>query len=81
MNFISDEGLVVKRLLLYLFRWQLSTPILFLCVTLMPFNNMIKTILANLIGGLIFFQIDKWIFKNNSKTDNLRKEIGDEDNK
>jgi len=56
------------KLLLYLCRWQLSTPVLFLVVVLLPFNLIVKTIIANLIGGLIFYFIDRKIF-------NYKKEI------
>ncbi|MFA5554979.1 MAG: hypothetical protein WCZ89_07690 [Phycisphaerae bacterium] len=48
---------------LYLIRWQLSTPIL--AVTLIVLASLSKisaTIVANLIGGLIFFWVDKFIF-------------------
>ena len=57
------------RLLKYCIRWQLSTPILFLCVQFLPFGNIMTTILANLIGSLIFYQVDKYIFKFKSKED------------
>ena len=53
----------MKRFLLYLLRWQLSTIILAPCIYLLPFNVVTKTIIANLIGGCIFYFIDKWIFK------------------
>lgn len=53
----------MKKLLLYLCRWQLSTPILYVCIALIPFGNLATTILANLIGGLIFYKVDQWIFK------------------
>lgn len=53
----------MKKYLLYLLRWQLSTPILALILYLLHINELIETIIANLIGGLIFFWIDKWIFK------------------
>ncbi|MFW5891143.1 MAG: hypothetical protein ACOCUI_02890 [bacterium] len=52
------------KLLAYILRWQLSTPILALCMWLLPSNIIIKTILANLIGALVFFNIDKYIFTN-----------------
>ncbi len=52
------------KYVLYLLRWQLSTPILFLCIQLMQFSSIVETILANLIGGLIFFWVDRIIFKN-----------------
>jgi len=59
----------MKRLLLYLFRWQLSTPILAVVVYFLVDKTgpLITTIIANLIGGLIFYQVDKWIFKNNKQ--------------
>ncbi|MCL2197036.1 MAG: hypothetical protein FWB77_05420 [Treponema sp.] len=55
---------MIKKYLLYLGRWQLSTPILAVVLILMSnFNPTIATIVANLIGGLIFFWIDKIIFR------------------
>ena len=54
---------LLKRYSLYLFRWQLSTPILSLVLAwLNDFNITFATIMANLIGGLIFFWVDKFIF-------------------
>ncbi len=56
----------VKRYLLYLLRWQLSTPILaIVLVWLNDWNVTLATIIANLIGGLIIFWVDKFIFKEN----------------
>lgn len=53
-----------KKLILYLGRWQLSTVILYPCVLLLnSFSTLIATIVANLIGGLIFFKVDKYIMK------------------
>jgi hypothetical protein len=56
---------LIKQYLFYLLRWQLSTPIL--ALVLMFFNvgssPIVPTVVANLIGGLIFFWVDKWIFK------------------
>jgi hypothetical protein len=51
----------MKRFFLYLFRWQLSTPILWLVVRQLGVGAW-STILANLIGGAIFFWVDKFIF-------------------
>ena len=48
----------------YLIRWQLSTPILALILYVFNFNVLVETILANFIGGLIFFWVDKFIFKD-----------------
>lgn len=58
---------MIKKYLLYLFRWQLSTPILAICLYL-PFGVTEKTIIANLIGGLIFFWIDRFIFTSKTLT-------------
>jgi hypothetical protein len=54
-----------KRYLLYLFRWQLSTPILaVVLVWLSTLDKWVATTVANLIGGLIFFWVDRFIFKS-----------------
>lgn len=54
-----------KRYFLYLIRWQLSTPILAVCVLLLTksLGPTLTTVIANLIGGLIFFWIDIMIFR------------------
>jgi len=52
-----------RQYVVYLLRWQLSTPIL--AMVLIVLGSMGKwpaTIAANLIGGLIFFWVDKFIF-------------------
>jgi len=51
----------MKKFVLYLIRWQLSTPILWLVVKNMG-AGIWATVVANLIGGAIFFWIDKFIF-------------------
>jgi hypothetical protein len=54
----------VKKYLLYLVRWQLSTPILTVVIWwLADFSSFWQSVVANLIGGLIFFWIDKYIFR------------------
>ena len=58
------------KFMLYLLRWQLSTPILAACLYFLKFSTLINTIIANLIGGIIFYWIDKRIIsggKNNDK--------------
>jgi len=60
-----------KRFLLYLGRWQLSSPILYPVLLYADYwlnlgtniNFLIATILANLIGGCIFFWVDRFIFR------------------
>lgn len=57
----------LKKYFLYLVRWQLSTPILAIVLKLLSnMSTLTATIIANLIGGLIFFWIDKIIFKKTS---------------
>lgn len=55
---------IVMKLIIYLLRWQLSTPILSAVIyfTIDLWGNLASTILANLIGGLMFYKIDKVIF-------------------
>lgn len=53
------------KLLLYMGRWQLSSPILALVLYFFNWNIWIETIVANIIGSLIFFFVDARIFKNN----------------
>lgn len=56
---------------IYLIRWQLSTPILAPIVAIFKHSHSlfgtredwIAATIANLIGGLIFFWVDRFIFK------------------
>lgn len=59
---------LTKRYLLYLLRWQLSTPILAPCVKYFApsLGTIGATALANLIGGAIFFFIDLYIFRKHT---------------
>ena len=52
---------------MYLLRWQLSTPILALVVWLLePKMGCIgSTVIANFIGGCMFYWVDKCIFLKN----------------
>ncbi len=64
---------LLRKYFLYLIRWQLSTPILAVCVVwFASMGTTVATILANLIGGLIFFWVDRWIFQ---KTTILKGEV------
>ena len=53
----------MKRYLLYLVRWQLSTPILAIVLYILNLNEILETVIANLIGGMIFYWVDKKIFR------------------
>lgn len=57
------EGNKIKKLSFYILRWQLSTPILYLVIATLPFDTLAKTVIANLIGALVFFPVDELIFK------------------
>ena len=54
---------IIKRYAAYLLRWQISTPILAVVLWALPLATLPKTVIANLIGGLIFFWVDRVIFK------------------
>ena len=62
-----------KRYVLYLLRWQLSTPILAPIISYFKHSSSILgtkedwvgAIVANLIGGLIFFWVYRFIFISN----------------
>lgn len=54
----------MKRFLLYCLRWQLSSPLLAVCLLwLEPIGTIWATIIANLIGAIIFFGVDYWVFR------------------
>ena len=58
---------LLKRYALYLLRWQLSTPIIAVVLMVLGgLNTWVATIIANFIGGLMFFWIDNLIFRKNS---------------
>ena len=56
--------------ILYIFRWICSTPIIALVLYLLNLNVIIETIIANLIGGFIFYWVDKKIFSKGEKNEN-----------
>jgi hypothetical protein len=61
--------ILIKRYVLYLLRWQLSTLILAPCIKYFGHLGYVEaTIIANLIGGIIFFWVDRFIFYHKFKT-------------
>jgi len=62
---INEVGAIaLKRFFLYLIRWQLSTPILAVVVGYFAYmGEWVAAAIANLIGGTIFYNVDKFIFK------------------
>mgnify|MGYP000844245066 CR=1 FL=1 len=61
------EAETVKRFIIYLFRWQLSTPILAVITGYLAWlGYWPAAAISNLVGGCIFFWVDRWIFKPDS---------------
>lgn len=55
----------LKKYLLYGVKWQMGTPVIALVLLIVPISNVwVKTIIANVIGAIIFYPIDKWIFRS-----------------
>ena len=65
----------MKKFLLYMLRWQLSTPILAVVLYLVidTCGELWSTIIANVVGGLLFFPLDKLIFKQRENNGKSRK--------
>ena len=62
----------MKRFLLYILRWQLSTPILALVTGWLAWMGYwYAAAVANLIGACIFFWVDRWIFKGGNGAQRL----------
>lgn len=49
-------------------RWQCSTPILAIVIWALNFGTLIETIIANFIGSIIFFFVDRLIFSNKKES-------------
>jgi len=59
----SKQNALLKQYIIYLVRWQLSTPVLWAVLYLMAGYPMWESaIISNLVGGLIFFWVDRKIF-------------------
>lgn len=55
---------MAKKYFLYLLRWQLSTIILAPCLMLFSgLGPVWSAVIANLIGAIIMYPVDKYIFK------------------
>ena len=59
---------MVNKIELYILRWQLSTPVLFLVYYFLNSHGWGAVIIANLIGALIFYNIDKIIFRSKNES-------------
>lgn len=59
----------MRRLIAYILRWQMSTPILAVVTYwLSGYGTILSSIAANLIGGMLFYKIDEKIFNNHKET-------------
>ena len=66
------------KFVLYLIRWQLSTPILAIVIEKTAHLGFwTSAVIANLIGACIFFNVDKYIFKG-GKNENTQLEYDSE---
>lgn len=64
---------MLLRFLKYAFRWQLSTPILAVCVAVLPGSTLWRTVIANAVGAALFYHVDKLIFKHTTHPANRKK--------
>ncbi len=59
----------IRKFIMYLIRWQLSTPVMWVIIIYLNINSYFtKVLIANLIGGIIFFWIDMSIFRAHAKS-------------
>lgn len=66
----------MKRFIFYALRWQLSSPILAICLYyLRSMDVMLATVIANFIGAVIFYYIDKKIFDKKDEIEILAAEL------
>jgi membrane protein YqaA with SNARE-associated domain len=70
---VSKMDNLKRKYIMYLIRWQMSTPVL-ACVLyyLSPLGIIPATIIANLIGGLVFFWVDYFIFDSENSKSNMK---------
>jgi len=62
-----------KKYIIYLVRWQLSGLIIAPCIYFLHGNAILSSVVGNLLGGIIFWFVDKWIFsKKKLKRDYLK---------
>ena len=61
------------KFLMYLGRWQASSvvlaPVLMLMTDTSINDSIWATVVANVIGGCVFFWVDRWIFKEKRQDD------------
>ena len=52
----------MKRFIVYMARWQLSSIVLAPCIALIPHSAVLSAVVANTIGAIVFWWVDKLIF-------------------
>jgi hypothetical protein len=53
----------MKKFLLYTLKWQMGSPVMALCLWLLPLDGWLKVIIGNIIGACLFYKVDCWIFR------------------
>lgn len=55
--------MTAKSVLLYFIRWQLSTPVMWVCLEMLNKLPMLwGVVVSNIVGAAIFIFVDRWIF-------------------
>lgn len=66
----------IKRKLIYALKWQMGSPLIAFILWVMnkvgSQNTLVNIIIANIVGAIVFFPVDKKIFKNRSDTDEVK---------
>lgn len=57
----------IKRKLVYALKWQMGSPLIALILWVMNMvgsqNTLVNIIIANIVGAIVFYPVDKKIFK------------------
>jgi hypothetical protein len=57
----------IKRKLVYALKWQMGSPLIALILWVMnkvgSQNTLVNIIIANIVGAIVFYPVDKKIFK------------------
>ena len=65
MVILENKAIKIKQLLLYCIKLQGGSPIMAVVILLLPIDSIIiKTVIANVIGAIIFYPVDMWIFRS-----------------
>jgi len=57
----------IKRKMVYALKWQMGSPLIALVLWVMNMagsqNTLVNIIIANIVGAIVFYPVDKKIFK------------------